>query len=128
MDASPSSSIADFLFHTFTSEYRTAQRLLGETMTLDSEFKRGSLDDLWAIAETARAKIREYLAKSAADLTEVQTYPSHTLGEIKASPKKMLMHAVIHSIRHWAQLSRIVREQGTRIDWSADVLFSRAID
>lgn len=128
LDVSPAERVSDLLLHIFASEYRSAQRLLGEPMTPNSEFKRGSVEELFEIADGARAKLREYLGKAPPGIEEVQTYPSLTLGEIKASPKKLLTHAVVHSIRHWAQLTRVVRENGARIDWSADVLFSKVIE
>lgn len=128
LDASPSDRVSDVLFHMFASEYRTAQRLLGEPMTANADFKRASIDELFAIAEQARAKMRGYLATSPADIDQVRSYPSLTLGELQASPKKLLTHAILHTTRHWAQLSRVLREHGTRIDWSADVLFSKAIE
>jgi hypothetical protein len=37
VDASPTSTVGDLLFHTFTSEYRIAQRLLGEIMLQDAD-------------------------------------------------------------------------------------------
>jgi uncharacterized damage-inducible protein DinB len=128
VDMSPSERVSDFLLHIFASEYRSAQRLLGETMTPNTEFKRASVEELFAIADSARAKLREYLAKAPSNIDEVQIYPSLTLGEVKASPKKLLMHAVLHSVRHWAQLTRALRENGTRIDWSGDVIFSKVIE
>jgi uncharacterized damage-inducible protein DinB len=128
IDMSPSERVSDFLLHIFASEYRSAQRLLGEPMTPNTEFKWRSVEELFAIADAAREKLREFVAKAPANIAEVQSYPSLTLGEIKASPKKLLTHAVVHSIRHWAQLTRALRENGTRIDWSGDVIFSKVIE
>ncbi len=39
----------------------------------------------------------------------------------------MLTHAVVHAIRHWAQLATLLRQQGYKTDWQHDVLFSDAI-
>lgn len=128
VDASPTNTIADVLFHTFTSEYRIAQRLLGETMTKDSDFARRTVSDLFSIGEAAHLKMREYLAHvSPEQLAEVKTFPSPTLGEFTASPKKMLIHAIVHGIRHWAQIARAVRENGQRADFSHDPLFSKRL-
>jgi uncharacterized damage-inducible protein DinB len=128
LDMSPTERVSDFLLHIFASEYRSAQRLLGETMTQNTEFKWSSVEELFAIADQARAQLREFLANAPENIDQVQSYPSLTLGEINASPKKLLTHAVVHSIRHWSQLTRALRENGTRIDWSGDVIFSKAIE
>jgi uncharacterized damage-inducible protein DinB len=128
LDASASDTIADVLFHTFTAEYRSAQRLLGESMTPDSELHRGSIDELFAIAAEAHRKVRQFLAgASTVSIEELRTFPSPTLGEFTATPRKLLMHALIHSVRHWAQVARILRENGQRSDFSHDVLFSKVI-
>ncbi len=128
LDAAPSTTVADVLFHTFTSEYRAAQRLLGETMTQDTEFARRNVSDIFSIGEAAHLKMREYLMHvSAEEIAEVKSFPSPTLGEFEASPKKLLAHAIIHGIRHWAQVARALRENGQRADFSHDVLFSKRI-
>ena len=128
VDVSPTSTVADLLFHTFTSEYRIAQRLLGELMTQDAEFVRGNVSDLFSIADLAHIKIREYLANTDQHrLEEIRKFPSPTLGEFEATPKKMLIHAVVHGVRHWAQVARALRESGQRADFSHDPLFSKRL-
>ncbi len=127
-EASPTQTVADVLFHMFTSEYRIAQRLLGEVMQQDADFVRGNVSDIFSIAELAEIKFREYLANATPEeMDEVKLFPSPTLGEIRATPKKMLLHAIVHSIRHWAQIARAVREHGQRTDFSHDVLFSKSV-
>jgi uncharacterized damage-inducible protein DinB len=128
VDTSPTWTIGDLLFHSFAAEYRIAQRLLGEIMMQDVDFTRGNVSDLFSIAEMAQIKFREYLAKATAEeMSEVKAFPSPTLGEFHASPKKLLMHGIVHSIRHWAQVARALRESGQRPDFSHDVLFSKRL-
>jgi uncharacterized damage-inducible protein DinB len=128
VDASATSTIADLLFHTFAAEYRVAQRLLGEIMFEDADFTRGNVSDLFSIADLAQIKFREYLARATQEeVSEVKKFPSPTLGEFHATPRKLLTHAIVHSIRHWAQVARALREHGQRPDFSPDVLFSKRL-
>jgi len=128
LEASPTDTVADLLFHIFTTEYRSAQRLLGDPMTSNADFPRASVEDLFAIAGEARRKLREFLAGATThSIEELRTFPSPTLGEFSATSRKLLMHALIHSVRHWAQVARILRENGQRADFSHDVLFSKTI-
>jgi uncharacterized damage-inducible protein DinB len=128
VDASPTSTLGDRLFHTFTSEYRIAQRLPGEMMLQDADFVRGNVSDLFSIAELSNIKLHEYLAKaSQTELEQVRTFPSPSLGEFTATPKKMITHAIVHSIRHWAQVSGALREHGQRPDFSHDPRFSKRL-
>ncbi|HWR14227.1 MAG TPA: DinB family protein [Terriglobales bacterium] len=129
VDATPTSTVAELLFHTFAAEYRSAQRLLGEEMTPDTQFAQRTVSDLFSIGDAARLKFREYLSQtSQQEIAEPKTFPSHTLGQFQASPKKLLAHAIVHSIRHWAQIARVLRENGQRADFSHDLLFSKKID
>lgn len=128
LQASPTENVAALLFHIFVAEYHSAQRLLGEAMTPKTEFKQTTVDELFAIATKAHAKMRQFLGRQdSVSLEELRTFPSHTLGEFSATSKKLLMHALIHAIRHWAQVARILRENGQRADFSHDVLFSKVI-
>ncbi len=128
LDASATENVAQVIFHSFTVELRSAQRLLGEEMTPDSELKRKTVDELFGIARLAHDKLRQYLAKaSTVSMEELRTFPSPTLGQFTATPKKLVTHALVHGIRHWAQIARILRENGQRADFSHDVLFSKVI-
>ncbi|HUN89436.1 MAG TPA: DinB family protein [Terriglobales bacterium] len=128
LEASPTETVESAIFHIFTAEYHSAQRLLGEEMTPTANLKHLTVDELFAIASEAHRKIRHFLAgASTVSLEELRTFPSTTLGEFTATPKKLLMHALVHSIRHWGQMARILRESGQRTDFSHDVLFSKVI-
>ena len=129
LDATPTSTVADLLFHIFTSEYRTAQRLVGEEMTKDPDFSRRTVGDLFSIGDAGRLMLREYLAQASSEMVnEPKTFPSHTLGQFQATPKKLIAHALVHSFRHWAQIARVLRENGQRADFSHDLLFSKVIE
>ena len=128
LEASPTENVAGLLFHIFVAEHHSAQRLLGEAMIPKTEFRQTTVDELFSIATQAHSKMRQFLARTdSVSLEELRTYPSHTLGQFTATPKKLLMHALVHSIRHWAQVARILRENGQRADFSHDVLFSKAV-
>lgn len=129
LEVSPADDLGGLLLHIFSAMYRSAERLLGEAMTPNSEFTHGNVDELFAIARDAHRKIGRYLATVAPEtISEIRTFPSHTLGEFKATPKKLLAHALVHTIRHWAQVARVLREHGQRADFSHDLLFSKVIE
>ncbi len=128
LEATPTENVAGLLFHIFVAEYHTAQRLLGESMTPKSDLKQITIDELFSIAAQAHNKMRQFLSRAdSVSIEELRTFPSHTLGEFSATPKKLLMHALVHSTRHWAQVARVLRENGQRADFSHDVLFSKVI-
>jgi uncharacterized damage-inducible protein DinB len=59
-----------------------------------------------------------------ADLAKVMEFSTRTAGVLRASKRKMFTHAMLHGVRHWAQLATALREKGHGTDWPHDFLFS----
>ena len=117
--------VREFLLHIFAVELRYAERLTGLAITEYESIPSGSVHELFAIGEKARAFYRRYLAGATdADLAAVQEFPTRTAGVLRASKRKMFAHAMLHGIRHWAQPATALREQGYGTDWGHDFLFS----
>ena len=71
---------------------------------------------------------REFLSTTDdAALLEVILLQTVSAGTLHASRRKLFAHILLHSIRHWAQLSSLLREAGYKTTWPKDLLFSRAI-
>jgi uncharacterized damage-inducible protein DinB len=47
---------------------------------------------------------------------------------VDASRRKLFAHILLHSTRHWAQLSSLLREAGYKTEWAKDFLFSEAME
>jgi uncharacterized damage-inducible protein DinB len=45
---------------------------------------------------------------------------------MRASRKTIFFHAMLHSIRHYAQLATLVRQRGIKPDWPMDYLIMGA--
>jgi uncharacterized damage-inducible protein DinB len=122
-------TVRNKLFHIFSVAQRNAERLLGEEMTPDRELKARTLDELFDIGRLARRKYREYLANATEkQLATPLTYGSFTMGEFTATPRKLLLHGAIHSIRHWGQIATLLRQQGYQVGFQHDVIFSKVIE
>jgi uncharacterized damage-inducible protein DinB len=118
-------NVREFLLHIFAVELRYAERLNDEMVTSYEELPTGSVDELFGIGARARAAYREYLARATdEDLTSVQEFPTRSAGTLRASERKMFAHAMLHSVRHWAQLATALREAGHEPKWGKDFLLS----
>jgi uncharacterized damage-inducible protein DinB len=118
-------NVREFLLHVFAVELRYAERLAGSAITEYESIPTGSVAELFAIGEKARALYRDYLARATdEDLAIVMEFPIRTLGVLRASKRKMFAHAMLHGVRHWAQLATALREAGHGTDWGHDFLFS----
>jgi uncharacterized damage-inducible protein DinB len=117
--------VREFLLHIFAVELRYAERLTGSAITEYDAIPIRSVRELFGIGEKARGLYRQYLSGATdADLATVMEFPTRTAGVLRASKRKMFTHAMLHGVRHWAQLATALREKGHGTDWGHDFLFS----
>ena len=74
------------------------------------------------------AEARELLAGDSVNWEEKLEFPTLSAGTQSATRKKILFHALLHGIRHYAQLATLVRQHGIKPDWSMDILMSEAME
>jgi len=128
LDIALAGNVREFLLHIFAVELRYAERLTGSPVTEYEALPTGSVRDLFGIGERARELYREFLSRTtSADLAAVMEFPTRTAGVLRASKRKMFAHAMLHGVRHWAQLATALREQGHGTDWGHDFLFSEVM-
>ena len=124
-----SGTVRGLLKHIFAVELRHSQRLLGQEVTSYDAIPVGSLDDLTAVHAQAIQNLRKFLSTTNdAALLEVIPLQTVSAGTLLASRRKLCAHILLHSIRHWAQLSSLLRESGYKTEWPKDFLFSEAIE
>lgn len=124
-----SGTVRGLLKHIFAVELRHSQRLGGEEVTAYEAIPVGSLDDLVAVHSKAIGNLRRFLSGADdAALREVITLQTVSAGTLHASRRKLFAHIMLHSMRHWAQLSTLLREAGYKTDWPKDFLFSEAME
>ncbi len=123
-----SATVRGLLKHIFAVELRDSQRLNGEEVVAYDAIPAGSLDDLVAIHSQAIRNLRRFLSHTDdTALREVIALQTISAGTVHASRRKLFAHILLHSMRHWAQLSSLLREAGYKTDWPKDFLFSEAI-
>ena len=128
VDLGQGKTVRDLLLHMFGVELKYAERLSGGTLTKPSDLPTGTVDEVFGIAATAQGKMKNYLkTASEADLNGKITFPTVSAGEQTATRRKVLGHALIHSLRHWAQLTTEMRRRGYKADWHHDFLFTDAL-
>jgi uncharacterized damage-inducible protein DinB len=122
-------NVREFLLHIFAVELRYAERLKGLPITAYETLPTETVADLFGIGERAGVMYREYLATvTDADLATVIEFPTRTAGIIRASKRKIFLHAMLHGVRHWAQLATALRESGYPTNWGKDFLYSEVME
>jgi uncharacterized damage-inducible protein DinB len=85
-----------------------------------------TLDEIFAISEQAAHVYKDFFAKAKPeDWMEAVTL---SFGGLNASRRKLVAQAFTHSLRHWAQISTFLRQQGLKQEWNHDWLMSKAVE
>ena len=125
-DIGGTANVQEFVRHIWSAELRWGQRLAGLPVTAKEDFPSGPLDVLFELHNQADAIFRDLLA--APDESWEQTYVldlNWVPPEQRAmSRRKVALHALFHSQRHWAQLATLVRLAGFPSGFKGDLLFS----
>ncbi len=125
-DIRDSGDVAHFVQHIVAVELRYAQRLAAEPESPYEAVPFGSADELFATHDAALAKVRTLLADDAYDWAQEIDFQTISLGKLRATRRDILLHMLLHSIRHYAQLATLVRSAGIKPGWPMDFLFVNA--
>ncbi len=121
-------TVRGLLVHVFSVEQRYADRLLALQPTPYESLRTGSLAEIFEIGATARQKLRQFLARATdEELSQVLTFETRKVGTFSASKRKIVAHAILHGVRHWAQIATALRQRGYKQDWQHDFLVSTAM-
>lgn len=121
-------NVREMLWHIFMVEWVYACVLNGEPFGDWDQFKRETLAELFAIGDQAHARVSAYLAGATeADMTKPLTLSGGGT-TISGSARKFLAHSLLHSLRHWAQLATVLRQQGYETNWHHDFVLSDVME
>jgi uncharacterized damage-inducible protein DinB len=116
-------NIGELVRHIFSAEKRYVDRLSGRPMTQTATLPADNLEGLFQFGDQSRHDLRDFIqAFPAASWDEAVEFQLMN-GLLRASPRKILTHVLLHEIRHWAQIATLLRLQGLKIDFH-DFLFS----
>lgn len=125
-DVRETSSVAELLQHIAAVELRYAQRLHGLPETPYEEIPYDSAAAIEATHKQAMKMIRELADRSPDFWEQPIEFVTRRAGPLRVSRRAVLVHLFMHSIRHYAQLATLVRQQGIKPDWPMDYIFMQA--
>jgi uncharacterized damage-inducible protein DinB len=124
----PLGTVRALIGHIAFVEHRYAAILSGRTPPASGGGERDDVDTVFAYLAAGRHELARAIAGTAeGTLERTIDFMTLTAGPQRASARKVVAHALMHGIRHWAQLATVLREQGHRSDWSHDLLLSDAL-
>jgi len=118
-------TVGELIRHIFSAEKRYVERLSGRLLTDPASIPTENIEGLFQFSRQSRKELREFLEGFPAqewDVPQDLEFPNLNLS-VRATPKKIVIHILMHEIRHWAQIATLLRLNGLRSELH-DFLFS----
>lgn len=125
-DIRESGTVAHLLQHIVAVELRYAQRLASQPETSYDDVPCNTAAEIFSTHDRALDLLRSLLADPTFDWDTEINFQTISAGRLRATRRAILVHALMHSIRHYAQLATLVRQHGFKPDWPMDFLFIAA--
>jgi uncharacterized damage-inducible protein DinB len=119
-------TVARLLQHIVAVELRYAQRLAGLEESAYEDVGYASPGELYGTHRRAMEMLRERLSRQDVDWEERIQFKTRSAGVVMVSRRTVLVHSLMHSIRHYAQLATLSRQHGVKPGWPMDYLFMGA--
>ncbi|GGA71622.1 hypothetical protein GCM10011507_24030 [Edaphobacter acidisoli] len=111
-DITGTKNVAELMQHIIAPEIRYAQQLSGLPIADYKDIPYDSVDAIYATHEHAMTLFRELLASDTIDWDAKFEFTTRSFGQARSTRKAVLFHALTHGIRHYAQLTTLVRQHG----------------
>ncbi len=119
--------VRGLVLHIITVELRYVERLLGQAPRSFDAFRGATFEQMQELFAESRRMIDEVLSRSTPEsMSDVIVSQTKAFGEVRASKRKVLVHMMLHGMRHWAQLAMALRQAGFATG-THDLIFSKAM-
>ncbi|MGZ4867406.1 MAG: DinB family protein [Candidatus Angelobacter sp.] len=116
-------TVGELVRHIFSAEKRYVDRLCGRTLTDTASVPSDNLEALFQLSQQSRKSLKDFVETFPAQEWDVlQDFKIMNHG-LRATPKKIVVHVLMHEIRHWAQIATLLRLNGLAGEFH-DFLFS----
>lgn len=105
-------TVGQLLQHIVAAELRYAERLLDAPVTEYAAIPYGTAEEIFATHDRAMEMLRGLLTLETFDWQGEIEFMTLTAGRRKASRRAVFQHALLHGIRHYAQLATLGRQHG----------------
>lgn len=121
-DIREGATVRDLVHHIVTVELRYAERLNNLPISTYEAVAKDTVENLYATHTRAMALLQQAIATPNTNWDEDIEFPTRSAGTLTARRKTIVVHMLMHSIRHYAQLGTIARHGGAAPDWLGDYL------
>ncbi len=116
-------TIGDLVRHIFSAEKRYIDRLSNRPLTDPACVPNNSVEALFEFGRQSRADLKEFVRTFPAQDWDVPQELSLMNNALRVTPRKIVVHVLMHEIRHWAQIGTLLRLNGLTGEFH-DLIFS----
>jgi uncharacterized damage-inducible protein DinB len=116
-------SVGDVVRLIFSAEKRYIDRLSGRTLTETSFVARDRVEALFQFGAESRKDLKEFITSFPGERWDERLELRLANSTIIATPRKIVVHTLLHEIRHWPQIATLLRLNGIVAEFR-DFLFS----
>jgi len=115
--------VGDLVRHIFSAEKRYIDRLSNRPLTDTTSIPNGSVETLFHFGRQSRTDLKEFVKTFPAQDWDVPQDFNLMNNFLRATPRKIVLHVLMHEVRHWAQIGTLFRVNGLTGEFH-DFLFS----
>lgn len=116
-------SVGDLVRHIFSAETRYIDRLSGRALTDTSQVPNDTVEGIFEFGAESRRRLKEFIAAFPVERWDENLELPMMNRTLQVSPRKIVVHVLLHEIRHWPQVATLLRLNGVVAEFR-DFLFS----
>lgn len=105
-------NVGELVRHIFSAEKRYVERLCGRSLTDPASIPRDNIEALFQFSKQSRKELRRLVETLPAQQWDAPQDFKVLNYFLRATPKKIVIHILVHEIRHWAQIATLLRLNG----------------
>jgi uncharacterized damage-inducible protein DinB len=119
-------TVGDLVRHIFSAEARYIDRLCERPLTDPSVIPNDSVEALFEFGARTRSQFNGFLSSFPAERWDEHIELNLLNNRVPATPRKIVLHVLLHEIRHWPQIAALLRLNGIVADFR-DFIFSPVV-
>jgi uncharacterized damage-inducible protein DinB len=120
-------TVGSLIDHIFLVERRHLQRLRGTELDTKTGLSGLNAPPLFDYGASVRRELELFVDQLDDDVARQPRTFSVQSGDFVLTPRKLLLHILMHETRHWAQIAGAVRRAGLEPPGNHDLFFSKAL-
>ena len=120
-------TIAALIMHIFGPEMRYIERISERPLTEYRGRPSGTIPEVFGFGLESRKTLRDFVSGLKSEDWDRTVELNFGGGPFHPTIRRIVLHILIHEIRHWAQIARIMRERGFAPPGQHDLIWSDAV-